>query len=80
MRIAIPFLVTTGHYGILIDSESCQIFKSEENSIEFFIDSTEELSYYVFLGENIKDLVNALSSAYGKTVYASALGVRIYSE
>ncbi len=66
MRIAIPFLVTTGHYGILIDSESCQIFKSEENSIEFFIDSTEVLSYYVFLGENIKDLVKLYHQLTGK--------------
>ena len=38
MRIAIPFLVTTGHYGILIDSESCQVFKSEGNEITFMID------------------------------------------
>ena len=66
MRIAIPFLVTTGHYGILIDSESCQIFKSEENLIEFFIDSTEVLSYYVFLGENIKDLVKLYHQLTGK--------------
>ena len=41
MRIAIPFLVTTGHYGILIDSESCQIFKSEGNKITFTLDSAD---------------------------------------
>ena len=57
MRIAIPFLVTTGHYGILIDSESSMIFSSSGSKISFTIDSAHILSYYVFLSENISGLV-----------------------
>lgn len=56
MRIAIPFLVTTGGYGILIDSESSMIFKSFGNSIEFSIDTANSLTYYVFRG-NIPQII-----------------------
>ncbi len=66
MRIAIPFLVTTGHYGVLIDSESCQIFRSEGNTVEFFIDSTEGLSYYVFLGKDISEIIKLYYRLTGK--------------
>ena len=66
MRIAIPFLVTTGNYGIMIDSESCQIFKSEGNTIKFFIDSAETLSYYVFLGKDIKEIISRYHWITGK--------------
>ncbi len=65
MRIAIPFLVTTGHYGILIDSESCQIFESEGNTVRFLIDSVRELSYYVFLAEDIRGLIRAYHELTG---------------
>lgn len=57
MRIAIPFLVTTGNYGILIDSCSGMIFKSEGNKISFFIDCTRELKYYIFTGGSISEII-----------------------
>ncbi len=57
MRIAIPFLVTTGHYGILIDSRAGMIFTSEGNRIRFAIDCATELRYYIFTGETISDLI-----------------------
>nr|MCR4596497.1 DUF5110 domain-containing protein [Lachnospiraceae bacterium] len=53
MRIAIPFLVTTGNYGILIDSESAMVFNSEGNRITFTIDCASELRYYIFTGADI---------------------------
>jgi alpha-D-xyloside xylohydrolase len=57
MRIAIPFLITTGHYAILIDSESSMIFSSEGDRIRFTIDCVRELKYYVFTGKSIPDLL-----------------------
>lgn len=57
MRIAIPFLVTTGGYGILIDSESNMIFNSENNEIKFSIDTAGTLSYYIFFGNDIQDII-----------------------
>ncbi len=59
MRIAIPFLVTTGHYAILIDSESSMIFSSCKRQIRFSIDSGHTLSYYIFLGEDINSLIGS---------------------
>ncbi|MBR6390661.1 MAG: glycoside hydrolase, partial [Lachnospiraceae bacterium] len=57
MRIAIPFLVTTGNYGILIDSGSSMVFASEGNRITFTIDCASELSYYIFTGADIGGIV-----------------------
>ncbi len=58
MRISIPLLVTTGHYGILIDSESSMVFTSTVETITFEIDSVSTLSYYVLLGDTIEDLLS----------------------
>ena len=66
MRIAIPFLVTTGGYGILIDSESNQIFESKENEVTFLIDSDSRLSYYVFFGDDISDIIRQYHTVTGK--------------
>ena len=59
MRIAIPFLVTTGNYGILIDSESSMVFTSEGNRITFTIDCARELRYYIITGESISDIIRS---------------------
>ena len=68
MRIAIPFLVTTGHYAILIDSESCMVFKSEGNKVHFIIDSAESFSYYVFLSCSV-----LFSSLFSCSIFRSLL-------
>lgn len=65
MRIAIPFLITTGGYAILIESESNMIFKSEKNSVVFNIDTADKLSYYVFLGDNIPSIIKTYLSVTG---------------
>lgn len=66
MRIAIPFLITTGHYGILLDSESSMVFTSKDREISFRIDAGSRLSYYVLLGEGIQDLIRAYHELTGK--------------
>ena len=65
MRISIPFLVTTGHYAILIDSESSMIFESCGDKITFTIDTADELSYYVFLADDIGGLIKQLYELTG---------------
>ncbi|MBO4903693.1 MAG: DUF5110 domain-containing protein [Lachnospiraceae bacterium] len=65
MRIAVPFLVTTGHYAILIDSESNMIFRSSNNRISFEIDTCDTVSYYVFLAEKTEDLIRKLYKVTG---------------
>lgn len=66
MRIAIPFFVTTANYGVLIDSESNMIFTSKDNTIRFELDSVKEISYYVFLGDNISELINEYQYITGR--------------
>ncbi len=65
MRIAIPFLVTTGHYGILLDHESAVIFCSEGNRVRFTIDCADDLSYYIFLGEDIESIISCYHQITG---------------
>lgn len=65
MRIALPVLVTTGHYAILIDSQSNMVFESNGRSVEFHIDTADSLSYYVILGDNINDLVQQIQQLTG---------------
>ncbi|MCR4685643.1 MAG: DUF5110 domain-containing protein [Lachnospiraceae bacterium] len=65
MRIAIPFLVTTGHYGILIDSKAGMIFTSEGDRIRFAIDCAKELKYYIFTGETLGDLIRCYHRTTG---------------
>ena len=57
MRIAIPFLITTGGYGILIDSKSSMIFRSEGMGVDFEIDTCDAVSYYVFLAADIPGII-----------------------
>lgn len=57
MRIAIPFLVTTGNYAILIDSESNMIYQNQGQKVTFTIDTLNSLSYYVFLADSIDKLI-----------------------
>ena len=65
MRIAIPFLVTTGNYGILIDSEAGMVFTSEGNRIRFSIDCAKDLKYYIFTGKNIGDIIRCYHRVTG---------------
>ena len=57
MRIAIPFLITTGHYAIWIDSESDMIFSEKDGIIRFEIDTLSSLSYTVFTGDTLDELI-----------------------
>lgn len=66
MRIAMPVIVTTGHYAIFIDSESDMIFESRDQSITFSIDTTQELTYYILFGEDVSQLVGGLQELTGR--------------
>jgi alpha-D-xyloside xylohydrolase len=66
MKIAIPFLLSSKNYGILIDTESAMIYNSEQGKIEFTLDTTYELSYYVITGENFEEIIKTLRILTGK--------------
>lgn len=68
MIISIPFLISTANYGILIDTESSLIFESKEDTISFSIETEEELSYYVFLGNGMEEIIGKLRKLTGRAV------------
>lgn len=67
MKISIPFLLSSRNYGILIDTESAVIFDCKEGEITFTIDTTNELSYYVIVGENFEEIIRELRHLTGRT-------------
>lgn len=66
MRIALPFLITTNHYAVFIDSESNMIYSCENSKITFSIDTTSHLSYYVILGETIGEIIKHFQELTGQ--------------
>lgn len=75
MRIAIPFLITTGGYAIFVDTESNMLFKSQGREIEFEIDTTKDLVYYIISGSKISELIESFQMLTG---YASMLPRWVY--
>ena len=67
MKIAIPFLISSRNYGILIDTETAMIFNSKKGKMTFAIDTTNEISYYIITGENFEEIINSLRTLTGKT-------------
>ncbi len=67
MKISIPFIISSKNYGILIDTESAMIYESKQGIMEFTIDTTDELSYYVITGESFDEIIRALRSLTGRT-------------
>jgi alpha-D-xyloside xylohydrolase len=67
MKITIPFLISSKNYGVLIDTETAMIFDSEKEEITFILDTTNELSYYVIIGENFEEIIKLLRILTGKT-------------
>ena len=67
MKISIPFLLSSKNYGILFDTESAMIFDCKHGEITITIDTVNELSYYVIVGENFEEIIRELRSLTGRT-------------
>lgn len=66
MRISLPFLITTNHYAIFIDSESNMVYSGEGNKITFSIDTAKNLSYYIIFGETIDEILKHFQELTGQ--------------
>ncbi|HWR30112.1 MAG TPA: TIM-barrel domain-containing protein, partial [Negativicutes bacterium] len=66
MKISIPFLISTKNYGILIDTESAMIFDGRNGTMSFTLDTVDEISYYIIIGENFDEIVAALRTLTGR--------------
>lgn len=66
MKISIPFMLSSKNYGILVDTESAVIFDSTQGELTFTIDTTNELSYYVIIGEGFEEIIRELRELTGR--------------
>lgn len=66
MKIAAPFLISAGGYGILVDTESDLIFESKNRTITFTIDTTKALSYYILTGHDLDTIIYRLRELTGR--------------
>ena len=66
MRIAIPFVISTGNYGILLDTESAVVYQCKDNVITFSIDTCDEIKYYVIRGGNFDEIIGYLREVTGR--------------
>jgi len=66
MKISIPFILSTKNYGILIDTESAMIFDGTNGTMRFTLDTVDELSYYVIIGDNFDKIIGALRTLTGR--------------
>lgn len=57
MKIAMPFILSTGGYGILFDTYSPLIFNDNAFGSYIYNEAATELDYYVICGENFDEVI-----------------------
>lgn len=68
MKIAMPFLISTAGFGLLVETESSVIFDSREGIFSFQIDTAKTLTYYVILGKDFDEILYGLGKVTGRAV------------
>jgi len=68
MRIPIPFFVSDRNYGILADCGSLMTFNDDARGSYLFMDTVEQLDYYVIHGESLDDIVTGFRHLTGAAV------------
>ena len=68
MRIPIPFFLSTRGYGILIDNGSLMTWGDDERGSYIYIDSCEQLDYYVITGDRLDKIIDGYRELTGKAV------------
>lgn len=66
MKIAIPFLLSSRNYGLLIDTESAMVFDGQNGQMRFDLETVAGLSYYVITGENFDEIIYTLRALTGR--------------
>lgn len=66
MKISIPFLLSSKNYGILIDTETAMVFDCQNGQMSFTLDTVNELSYYVIIGDCLDALIADLRTLTGR--------------
>ena len=68
MKIAIPFLLSSAGWGLLIEAGCAMRYRGEGDGFAFLLDAVSEISYIVFRGENCAEVLKKLTAAVGKPV------------
>ena len=66
MKIAIPFLLSSAGWGLLIEAGCAMRYAGEDGGFSFELDAAAELSYVVFRGENCAEVLKKLAAVVGK--------------
>ena len=68
MKIAIPFLLSSAGWGLLIEAGCATRYRGEGNGFVFTLDAAREISYVVIRAENCAGVLKKLSALAGKPV------------
>jgi len=66
MEVAIPFLVSTNHYGIYWDNYSHTEFESADNEMSFWSEVGDQLDYYFIYGATTDEIISGMRFLTGK--------------
>ena len=66
MKISVPFLLSSGGWGLLIENGCAMRFRGEGNGFTFQLDAAGKISYVVIRAENCAEVLKKLSALIGK--------------
>ena len=66
MKIAVPFLLSSAGWGLLIEAGCAMRYRGEGDGFVFFLDAAEEFSYTVIRAGNCAEVLKKLSSLTGR--------------
>jgi len=66
MKIAVPMLLSTRGYGILLDTYSPLIFNDNEYGSYLYNEAADELDYYFISGESFDEIIRGYRKLTGK--------------
>ncbi|UCE08371.1 MAG: DUF4968 domain-containing protein, partial [bacterium] len=65
-KIAIPFLISTRNYGILLDNYSKIIFHDKNDSSYLWLEVADVIDYYFIAGSDMDDVIRGYREATGQ--------------
>ena len=68
LKIAIPFLVSSNGYGILLSTGSTAIFQDTQYGSYLYTEADEEMDYYFIAGESMDAIIKGYRLLTGKAV------------
>lgn len=66
MRIPMPMFYSSGGYGVFVDCTSLMTFADDENGSYLFLDTVEQIDYYVIAGPSPDEVIDGFRFLTGK--------------